>query len=82
MFRKFIRRLYKQKALASGAPEDPEELAALLADVRDSVGLTLDPKDFKKDNCRRQLAKFSLNNIWVKLYTFHIKTLYISHFLS
>lgn len=69
MFRRFIRRLYGQKALASGAPEDPEELEKLLEDVRSSVGLKLNPTDFHKDNCLRQLAKFSLNNIWVRFFT-------------
>ena len=48
------------------------ELATLLEEVRSSVGLTLDPKDFKKDNCLRQQAKFSLNNIWVSFNLIHL----------
>jgi hypothetical protein len=64
VFRRFIRQFYAKKAQASGAPEDPQELAALLEELRTTVKLKLDPNSFKKDSSLRQLAKLALNNVW------------------
>ena len=55
---------YKNKALASPLPVDPVEKAELLQGYKDQMGLDLPEEDFQPNPVKRQLAKFSLNNIW------------------
>ena len=64
LFRGLIKDQYSRKALSSAVPSDPVEFQRLLKEYKTSMGLDLDPKDFKENKALRASAKFSLNNIW------------------
>lgn len=62
LFSAMIRDQYANKALASPVPSDPVELAKLIAEYEDTMGLVLKPEDFHENKAQRSNAKYSINN--------------------
>lgn len=60
LFRSFMRKQFAKKAKASPVPADPVKMAALIQELKDTVGISLRPEDFEPSSTRRALAKLFL----------------------